>query len=216
MTPLTSRTPLGQIVSMVFAIGLLLGTVAGLSAVAGDGDATTREPPPAAATPAPDTTTEQRTATAALSADDKSFVETALKGGIAEVQEVELAQKKAANPQLRKAAAQLEKEHQALNKELGRIGTQYGVTLPRAPGADRQQLYAKLEKLADEQFDQQFLKAGTEAHRKTIALFERTQSNSSNPDIKALASDTLPTLRKHLAMLEDLQRGKKATHNSGS
>ena len=40
MTPLTSRTPLGQIVSMVFAIGLLLGTVAGLSAVAGDGDAT--------------------------------------------------------------------------------------------------------------------------------------------------------------------------------
>ena len=32
MTPLTSRTPLGQIVSMVFAIGLLLGTVAGLRA----------------------------------------------------------------------------------------------------------------------------------------------------------------------------------------
>jgi putative membrane protein len=216
MTPLTSRTPLGQIVSMVFAIALLLGTVAGLSAVAGDGAATTRDPPPAAAMPTPDTASDQRTATAALSADDKSFVETALKGGIAEVQEVELAQKKAANPELRKAAAQLEKEHEALNKELGRVGTQYGVTLPRAPGADRQQLYAKLEKLAGEEFDQQFLQAGTEAHRKTIALFERTRSNSSNPDIKALASDTLPKLRKHLAMLENLQSGKQKTQRSGS
>ena len=216
MTPLTSRTPLGQIVSMLFAIALLVGTVAGLSAVAGDDDATTREPPPAAATPTPEAANEQRTATATLSADDKSFVETALKGGIAEVQEVELAQKKAANSALRKAAAQLEKDHKALNKELGRVGTQYGVTLPREPGADRQQLYAKLEKLSGEQFDQQFLQAATEAHRKGIALFERTESNSSNPDIKALAGDTLPKLRKHLAMLEDLQSGREATHSSGS
>lgn len=204
MTPLTSRTPFGQIVSMVCAIALLIGTVAGLSAVAGDDDVT------------PAATGEQRTAAAtnALSPDDKTFIQNALQGGIAEVQEVELAQKKAAAPELRTAAEQLEQEHKALNTELSRIGTQYGMTLPKEPSAERQALYDKLQKLSGEQFDAQFLKAGTEAHKKTIALFERTQSTSANPDVKALTRDTLPTLKKHLSMLEGLQAGKTATHSS--
>lgn len=205
MTPLTPRTTFGQIVSMVFAIALLLGTVAGLSALAGDDEAALREPPKAGAAQAPAAAGEQQVAAATLSADDKAFIDTALKGGIAEVKEVELAQKKAGDPQLRKAAAHLEKDHKALNAELERIGSQYGVALPNEPSPERKALYQKLEKLSGEQFDAQFLKAGTEAHKKTIALFERTQSNSNNQDIKGLASETLPTLKKHLAMLEDLQ-----------
>jgi putative membrane protein len=199
---------------MLCAIALLLATVAGLSAVAGDDDATVREPPKAAEAQAPAPTGEQRTAAARLSADDKSFIDTALKGGIAEVKEVELAQKKAGDPQLRKAAARLEKDHKALNAELERIGAQYGVPLPSEPGPDRKALYQKLEKLSGEQFDAQFLKAATEAHRKGIALFERTQSNSANPEIKSLASQTLPTLKKHLAMLEDLQGREQAAPSS--
>ncbi len=191
MTPLSSRTRLAQITSMTGAIALLLGMVAGLHAVAGDDAAT-------------------------LSPDDKTFIETALKGGIAEVQEVGLAQKKAANPQLRTAAAQLEKEHQSLNAELSRIGTQYGVALPKEPSPERKELYGKLQKLEGEQFDAQFLKAGSEAHQKTIALFERTQASSANPEIKALAGDTLPTLKKHLSMLKDLQDHGSAAHSSGS
>lgn len=202
MTPLSSRTRLAQITSMTGAIALLLGMVAGLHAVAGD-DAAAQA-------------TERRTAAVMLSADDKTFIETALKGGIAEVQEVELAQKKAANPQLRTAAAQLEKEHKALNTELSRIGTQYGVALPKEPSAERKALYDKLQKLEGEQFDAQFLKAGSEAHQKTIALFESTQANSTNPEIKALAGNTLPTLKKHLSMLKGLQEHGGATHDSGS
>lgn len=214
MTPLTPSTTRGQIVSMLGAIALLLATVAGLSAVAGDGDATLREPPKADEAQAPSATGEQRTAAATLSADDKSFIDTALKGGIAEVKEVELAQKKAGDPQLRKAAAHLEKDHKALNAELERIGAQYGLPLPSEPGADRKALYQKLEKLSGEQFDAQFLKAATAAHRKGIALFERTKSNSANPEIRSLANQTLPTLKKHLAMLEDLQGQGQAAPGS--
>jgi putative membrane protein len=218
MTPLTARSTPGQILSMVFAILLLLGTVAGLSAVAGDDKAALRDPPPAAATPTPDASGAQRTATASdqLSADDKAFIDTVLKGGIAELQEVGLAQKKAADPELRTAAAQLEKDHKALNTKVSRIGTEYGVTLPKEPSAERQALYEKLQKLSGEQFDAQFLKAGTEAHKKTIALFERTQATSANPEIKTLTRDVLPTLKKHLSMLEDLQGHKKATHSDAS
>ena len=214
MTPLTQQTTLGQLVSMVFAIALLLGTVAGLSAVAGDDEAALREPPEAGQAQTPAANAEQRTAAATLSADDRSFIDTALKGGIAEVKEVALAQKKAGDPRIRQAAAHLEKDHKALNAELERIGAQYGVALPSEPSPERKTLYQKLEKLSGEQFDVQFLKAATEAHKKGIALFERTRSNSANAEIKSLASETLPTLKKHLTMLEELQGRKKVAPSS--
>jgi putative membrane protein len=214
MTPLSSRSPLGQITSMAGAIALLLGMVAGLHAVAGDDDAALRDPPPAAATPTQGQTPELRTAAATLSADEKAFIETALKGGIAEVQEVGLAQKKAADPDLRNAAAHLEKDHKALNAKLSRIGSQHGLALPTEPSAERKALYDKLQKLPADQFDAQFLQAGADAHKKTIALFERTQSGSANPEIKALAGETLPTLKKHLSMLEGLQGHGKAAPGS--
>lgn len=205
MTPLDSRTRLGQAISMAAAVALLLSMVAGLHAVAGD-DAATPGDPSASHIAAPK-----------LSTDDQKFVETALKGGIAEIQEVQLAQKKAANPELRTAAAQLEQEHQALNTKLSGIGSKYGVALPEQPSPERKALYEKLQKLSGAEFDARFLEAGTQAHQKTITLFERTQSTSSNPDIKALAGDTLPTLRKHLSMLQDLQAHKKTEkHSSGS
>ncbi|HSD73670.1 MAG TPA: DUF4142 domain-containing protein [Steroidobacteraceae bacterium] len=219
MTPLSSRIRLGQFASMTAAIALLLGMVAGLSAVAGnDNDVvpTLRDPPTGgggAATAGP--SMEQRTATATLSAEDKTFVETAFKGGLAEIKEVQLAQQKAADPQVRKTAAQLQKEHEALNAELSRLGSRYGVALPKEPSPERQALYQKLQKLSGDEFDRQFLKAGTQAHQKTVALFERTESTSSNPEIKTLAGDTLPTLKKHLSMLQDLQARDSKPHNSG-
>jgi putative membrane protein len=157
---------------------------------------------------------EQRTATANLSAEDKTFIETAYKGGLAEIKEVQLAQQKAADPQVRKTASQLQKEHEALNSELSRIGSRYGVALPKEPSPERQALYQKLQKLSGDDFDKQFLKAGAEAHQKTIALFERTESASPNPEIKTLAGDTLPTLKKHLSMLKDLQAHEGKAHSS--
>ncbi len=199
----TSGIPFGQIVSMAAAITLLLGMAAGLHAVAGDEAQVT--PPQEAMTKA-----AEGTQATTLSADDKGFIETALKGGLAEVQEVQLAQKKAANPELRSAAAQLEKEHQALNSELSRIGSRHGVALPKEPGEDRKALYDQLQKLSGNQFDEEFLKAGAAAHQKTIALFERTQAQTANAEIKKLAGDTLPTLKKHRSMLHGLQEPGKA------
>ncbi len=153
---------------------------------------------------------------ATLSAADKGFLETAFKGGLAEVQEVQLAQEKAADPELCSAAAQLEKEHTALNSELSRIGSRHGVALPKEPGEDRKEFYHRLQKLSGEQFDMEFLKAGTEAHQRTIALFERTQAQTANAEIKKLAGDTLPTLKKHLSMLHGLQGSGPASESRGS
>lgn len=171
---------------MTGALALLIGMAAGLHAVAGNDVA---QGP-------------------ALSADDQRFIETALKGGIAEIQEVRLAQQKAGSPELQRTAAQLEREHKALNAELTRIGSTYGLVLPTEPGDDRKALYQRLQRLSGSEFDREFLKAGKAAHQQTIALFERTGATSANDEFKKLAGNTLPTLQQHLSMLHGLQEHK--------
>lgn len=190
-----SGIPIGQIASMAVAITLLLGMAAGLHALAGDDVAQTTPPQEAMAQ------AEEGANATTLSPDDKLFLETALKGGLAEVQEVQLAQKKAASPRLRSTAEQLEQDRDALNAELSRIGSRHGIALPKEP--DCKAVYLRLQNLSGERFDQEFLKTRAEAHRRTIALFERTQAQSANAEIRKLAGDTLPTLKKHLAMLHD-------------
>lgn len=196
-----SRNAFGQVVSMAGAIALLLGMAAGLHAVAGD-DVTPESAPASGMAPR---LAAEGTSSAALSANDRSFIETALKGGIAEIQEVQLAQQKASSPDLRRAAAQLEQEHKALNGELGRIGSSYGLVLPTEPTDERKALYQQLGQLSGSDFDRAFLKAGSTAHQRTIALFQRTQAESTNAEIKKLAGSTLPTLKQHLSMLHGLQ-----------
>lgn len=190
-----SRLAFGQVLSMTGAIALLVGMAAGLHAVAGDD--VTQDPGPASGS-----------ATVALSADDQRFIETALQGGIAEIKEVQLAQKRAGNPNVRHAAAQLEQEHTALNAQLSRIGSAHGLALPTEPGADSQALYQRLQRLSGDEFDREFLKAGSRAHQRTIELFERTGAVSTNGEIKKLAGNTLPTLQKHLSMLHGLREHK--------
>lgn len=97
----TSAIPFEQIVALAAASALLLAMAAGLHAVAGE-DRAQVTPPQEAMTKA-----AEGTAATMLSADDKVFIETALKGGLAEVQEVQLAQQKAADPELRNVAARL-------------------------------------------------------------------------------------------------------------
>lgn len=201
-----SRFPFGPVASMAGAIALLIGMAAGLHAVAGDDLA--QETAPASGMAPRLAADADGSATAALSADDRRFIETALQGGIAEIQEVQLAQQKAGSPDVRRAAAQLEQEHQALNTELTRIGSAYGLVLPTEPGDDRKALYQRLQRLSGSEFDREFLKAGRAAHQNTIALFERTGASSANGEIKKLAGNTLPTLQKHLSMLHGLQEHK--------
>lgn len=199
-----SRIAFGQVLSMTGAIALLIGMAAGLHAVAGND--VTQVPGPASGM-APRVAADG-TATVALSTNDKRFIETALQGGIGEIKEVQLAQKRAGNPDVRHAAAQLEQEHTALNAELTRIGSAHGLALPTEPGADRKASYQRLQRLSGNEFDREFLKAGSRGQQRTIELFKRTGAVSTNGEIKKLAGNTLPTLQKHLSMLYGLQEHK--------
>lgn len=151
---------------------------------------------------------QARVAAATLSPDDKRFIEQAAKGGVAEVQEAKLAQQKAANADVKRGATSLEADHKAANARLKTIAEANGVTPPAEPGPDRKALYERLQKLQGPEFDAEYLRAGVAAHEKTIELFEKTQKQSQNAEVRKFAGETLPTLRHHLEMMKQMQQGK--------
>src|SRR4051812_5577693 len=58
---------------------------------------------------------------------------------------------------------------------------------------------ARLQRMHGVAFDREFARYMVEDHRKDIAEFEKEVASRDPADVRALARQTLPALRKHLA-----------------
>ena len=54
--------------------------------------------------------------------------------------------------------------------------------------------------------DRAYISAMVKDHKEDIAEFEKEASSGSDPNIKAFAAKTLPTLKEHLTMAESTAR----------
>ena len=122
----------------------------------------------------------------------------------AEINLTEIALGKAAerssDPNIKKIAVMLVKDHSEANRNLERLAASKGVTLPTEPSAwDRHSLNS-IEKEQGDKFNKEFLAFNLKGHEKAIALFEKEAARTRDPDIKAWAQKMVPALKEHLAM----------------
>lgn len=68
-----------------------------------------------------------------------------------------------------------------------------------------------LQPLTGEAFDRRFGELMAQGHRDLIRMCEEAQAKVTNADVKALLAKTLPTLRHHAEMAEQVAGGKPAT-----
>jgi putative membrane protein len=68
-------------------------------------------------------------------------------------------------------------------------------------------VYMKLSRLSGEEFDREFIDSMVKDHQQDIALYQQ-ESQHSGPAAD-YAKQSLPKLREHLKMAEDLERGKQ-------
>jgi putative membrane protein len=158
----------------------------------------------------------------AIAQTDNTFASQALKSGKDEVALSQLAVQKSQNPKVKQLAEMLVTDHTAVNAKLANIAakgqpdrrpTSPGTGPNRtdsppsaAPGAAPESPeVAKLRSLTGANFDQAWLMAIIDGHKKSIALYEREAANSANPDSKALAAETLPKIKHHLQTAEALK-----------
>jgi putative membrane protein len=144
------------------------------------------------------------TGSAADRASEK-FIKAAIEGNLAEVQVGKLAQEKGQRADVKSFGQMLASDHGGANQKAMQVASQLGVTPPSEPNAKQKKVYDRLSKLSGEKFDAAFAKEMVKDHKHDIKDFEKAAKNTQEP-AKSFASETLPTLRKHLETAQALAK----------
>ena len=158
--------------------------------------------PKADATKTPEKATDttkkaDKSTPAPLNDKDKGFMQTAAKDGMMEVEMGKMGQKQAKNAEVKKFATRMVTDHSKANAQLKALAKKKGVTLDaEAP---------KMDKMDEANFDKEYMDHMVEEHEKDVAAFEEEAKDGSDPDVKAWANKTLPTLKKHLELAKQIQ-----------
>jgi putative membrane protein len=142
----------------------------------------------------------------ALGDKETDFLKQAAQNGHAEVESSKLALQKAAGQDVKSFAQQMVDDHTKAGKELEALAKAKGVKVPTEPSI-RQKAQLKLLSTKDgKEFDKSYAdQMGVKAHQETVKLFEKGAADAKDPDVKAFATKTLPTLKHHLSMAEKLK-----------
>lgn len=136
---------------------------------------------------------------------DKSFLDDAAHNGHAEVKSSQLALTKAQNPKVRAFAQQMVDDHTKANQELAALAASKNVRVPEGPSLMQEAKLKLLNGADGADFDKRYMETmGLQAHRDTIALFEKGARDARDPEVKAFAQKTLPKLKHHLEMAQPL------------
>ena len=167
----------------------ILATLAGLALAAGIGVA--------------------QKSTANRLAADHQFIMKAAQGGMAEVELGRLAKQHASNDKVKEFGERMVTDHSKANDELKKIASEKGATVPSTLDPKDQATVDRLSKLNGSEFDRAYMQDMVKDHRTDVAEFKREANSGDDPDVKAFAAKTLPTLEDHLKMAEEIQKELK-------
>jgi len=104
-------------------------------------------------------------------------------------------------------------DHSKANEELRQIITKKGAVLPADLPRKETSVMNDLQKVNGADFDRQYVTHMVKDHKKDVKEFEKAARELSDPDLRAFAQKTLPTLQEHLQMVEQLEPvvGKRIT-----
>ena len=137
-----------------------------------------------------------------MAAGDTSFVTKAGQGGMAEVELGRLAVQKASNEQVKQFGQRMIDDHSKVNNELKTLCSNKGITAPTGIDSADQSRKDKLSGLSGAAFDKAYMEDMVSDHKKDVSEFEHEASRGTDPEVKAFASKTLPTLQQHLQLAE--------------
>lgn len=139
-----------------------------------------------------------------LSSQDRSFLMDAAKGNMTEIHLGRIALDRGTTQGVKNFGQRLVTDHTANLNKVQALAGKLGVSLP---GDDAKMVNSMpIASESGTQFDHNFAKLGVEDHQKDIAEFEKEINSGTNPEVKAYARETLPTLREHLQLAEQLPK----------
>jgi putative membrane protein len=145
-------------------------------------------------------------------AQDKAsqkFLTEAIQGNFAEVAMGQLAQRNGQRDDVKAFGQMLVTDHGEANQKAMEAAKSLNVTPPSGPSDKQKADMAKMEKLKGAEFDKAFARDMVMDHKKDIAEYEKEAKKTDAAG--QYASNSLPTLRKHLDTAEALEKNKSAS-----
>jgi putative membrane protein len=166
----------------------------------------------------PPTVGPMDTGSAVKKVDDKKFLKQAAIGGLAEVEFGKLAAQKASSEEVKKFGQRMVDDHSKANEELKQVASKQNAEVPTALPSKEQSKLDKMSKLSGPEFDKAYMKDMVKDHEKDVSEFQDEAQGGSDPDVKAFATKTLPTLQEHLSIAKDINKSAKnaASNKTGS
>jgi putative membrane protein len=134
-----------------------------------------------------------------------AFLKEGATGGKAEVEMGRLAVQRGGSQAVKDFGQQMVTDHSKVNAELAQLAAGKSVALPDALSSEQQSMLDKLSKLSGAEFDKQYVDAMVDDHEKDVKAFQNEANSGADPDVKAFAARTLPTLQHHLEMIKGIK-----------
>ena len=147
-----------------------------------------------------------------ISPTTADFVKEVAISDMFEIESSKLAQDKGNAPE-KSFASKMVTDHTKTSTELKGLvsGGKVKAELPAALDSSHQSKLDKLKGENGKDFSSDFDSMQVSAHKDAVSLFERYAKGGDNPDLKNWAGKTLPTLKHHLEMAQNLKKGRVAT-----
>jgi len=147
---------------------------------------------------------------AAGAVNTETFLRDAAMGDMYEIQSSRMALERSQNAQIKKAAEQIIKDHEASSAELKTLAASKGWTLPTELDERRKGMLDNLRSASAADFDDRYLDQQTMAHHEALLLYNGYKGAGPDAELKAFASKVAPKLEAHANMVTALDRGSSA------
>jgi len=128
-----------------------------------------------------------------LSAQDKTFMKKAAKGGMMEVAMGNVAEQNAQSDDVKSFGKRMVTDHSKANDELKSIASKKGVQLPTKEHSGKWTS------------DKAYIDMMVKDHEKDLAEFKEEASSGNDPDVKKFADDTAKVVQEHLDLAKEIQ-----------
>jgi putative membrane protein len=135
---------------------------------------------------------------------DKTFLADASQGSLAEINYAKLALQKSQDPNVRKFAEKMIKDHTMLIDSMKPLDRKYGVKLPSGPPLMDHAKYEELKMKSGTDFDRAYVEAMVKDHNDDLKKFIDEDQKTSNADIKMAVEKGEKVVREHTEMIDGI------------
>jgi putative membrane protein len=135
---------------------------------------------------------------------NQDFVTQAWTAASVELTLSKLAAEQGMSADVKKFAQMVLEDHSKTNAVLTSFADRKKISLPRQADRKHQDAFDKLSRLRGADFDREFAKQIVTDHDAVLTLFEMESKTGQDPDLKAWATQRLPTLRERMLLAHDL------------